>query len=187
MVGRFLTVLLEDTTMATTQREAVFVATISALSQAGINFVVGESVVHDVMTKEIRSNVVDRVCTMFQAGEVAFKDTDSNSNKLSDTKELRKYVAGLVTNWHNKDKSLNAGAKYETKNPGSRAGAQDEQIKEMKNLKARLEAVGNTEGALKVAEAITARLEELKAEVSTKKLPEVDMTKIPEHLRDLID
>ena len=171
--------------MATTQREAVFVATIAALSQAGITFVVGETIIHDVMTKEVRANVVDRVCTMFQSGEVAFKDTDSNSSKLSDTKELRKYVAGLVTNWHNKDKSFNAGAKYETKNPGSRAGAQDEQIKELKNLKTHLEAVGNTEGVAKVAEAITARLEELKTLNSSKKLPEVDMTKIPEHLRSL--
>lgn len=169
------------------QREAVFVCTIAALTQAGVNFIPGETVVHDVMTKEIRSNIVDRVCTMFQSGEVTFKDTDSNTSKLADAKELRKYVAGLVTNWHNKDKSLNAGAKYETKNPGSRAGAQDEQIKEMKNLKARLEAVGNTEGAAKVAEAITNRIAELKAETSAKKLPEVDLNKIPEHLRDLID
>jgi ABC-type lipoprotein release transport system permease subunit len=169
------------------QREAVFVATIAALSQSGINFVVGESVIHDVMTKEIRSNVVDRVCTMFQAGEVAFKDTDSNSNKLADAKELRKYVNGLVTNWHNKDKALNAGAKYETKNPGSRVGAQDEQIKEMKNLQKHLEAAGNTEGALKVAEAITARLEELRVLSSTKRLPTVDTSKLPEELRALIE
>lgn len=169
------------------QREAVFMATIAALSAAGVTFVVGESVIHDVMTKEIRSNVVDRVCTMFQKGEVGFKDNQSNDAKLADAKELRKYVAGLVTNWHNKDKSLNAGVKYETKNPGSRAGAQDEQIKEMKNLKAHLEAAGNTEAALKVAEAITARLEEIKTICSAKKLPAVDTSKLPEELRSLIE
>jgi hypothetical protein len=172
--------------MATSQREAVFVATIAALSQAGINFVVGESVIHDVMTKEIRSNVVDSVCTMFQKGEVAFKDTPENATKLSDAKELRKYVAGLVTNWHNKDKNLNAGIKYETKNPGARAGSQDEQIQEMKLLQKKLEAAGNVEGAAKVAAAIVGRLEELKATKASAALREVDASKLPEELRDLI-
>ncbi len=118
---------------------------------------------------------------------MAFKESESNDAKLADSKELKRYVSGLVTNWHNKDKALNAGAKYETKNPGSRAGSQDEQIKEMKNLQKVLEAAGNTEGAQKVAQAITARLELLKAESTAKSLPKVDISKLPEHLRSLIE
>jgi hypothetical protein len=113
--------------------------------------------------------------------------SDEAKTKYSDAKSLKEYTAGLVTNWWNKSKELNGGVKYEAKNPGARAGAQDEQVKEMKNLKARLEAVGNVEGALKVAEAINQRIAELKAETSAKKLPEVDVSKIPEHLRGLLD
>lgn len=173
--------------MATNQRQAVFMATLAVLSSANVEFVPGTTVIHDVMTKELKNQIVDSVCSMFLKGEVTFKESESNDAKLADPKELKKYVSGLVTNWHNKDKALNAGAKYETKNPGSRAGSQDEQIKEMKNLQKVLEAAGNTEGAAQVAQAITARLELLKAESTAKSLPKVDISKLPEHLRSLIE
>ena len=169
------------------QRQAVFMCTMAALAAAGVTFVPGETIIHDVLTKEIRNSVVDRVCNMFQTGEVTLKDTPENASKLGDAKELRRYVVGLVTNWHNKDKNLNAGIKYETKNPGARAGSQDEQIQEMKLLQQKLEAAGNTEGAAKVAQAITSRLEELKAAKVSSKLREVDASKLPAELRDLAD
>ena len=46
----------------------------------------------------------------------------------------KSYVPGLLNNWLRKDTRLNGGAKYETKNPGSRAGMGDPQIREMNKL-----------------------------------------------------
>ena len=163
------------------QHEAVIAATKEVL---GSRFEAGMDV-KEIASKVDKDCVVHAVVKMFQEGKASM--SDEAKTKYSDAKGLATYTAGLVTNWWNKSKELNGGVKYEAKNPGARAGSSDEQVKEMKNLKARLEAVGNVEGALKVAEAINQRIAELKAETSSKKLPEVDLSKIPEHLRDLID
>jgi hypothetical protein len=162
------------------QHEAVIAATKEIL---GSRFEAGMDV-KDIASKDDKQAVVAVVVRMFQAGTASM--SDEAKTKYSDAKALTGYTAGLVTNWWNKSKTLNGGEKYEAKNPGARAGSNDEQIKELKNLKAHLEAVGNVEGVAKVAEAITQRIAELRAESSAKKLPEVDMTKIPEHLRGLI-
>ena len=162
------------------QHEAVIAATKEVL---GSRFEAGMDV-KEIASKVDKDMVCHAVVKMFQAGTASM--SDEAKTKYADAKGLATYTAGLVTNWWNKSKELNGGVKYEAKNPGARAGAQDEQVKEMKNLKARLEAVGNLEGAAKVAEAITQRIAELKAESSAKKLPEVDLSKIPEHLRGLI-
>lgn len=173
--------------MAISQRQAVFMATLAALSAKGIEFVPGKTIIHDVCTKELKESVVDSVCAMFQSGEVSFKDTPENAKKLEDAKELRRYVAGLVTNWHNKDTELNAGCKYEAKNPGSRAGSADPQVKEMKLLKTKLEAAGNTEGAAKVETAIQLRLNELKAAKAATKTVQINVENLPEELRSLVE
>lgn len=162
------------------QHEAVVIATKEVF---GSRFEAGMDV-KDIATKEDKLAVVNRVVKMFQADEAAL--SDEAKVKYADAKALTGYTAGLVTNWWNKSKELNGGVKYEAKNPGARAGSQDEQIKEMKNLQKHLEAAGNTEGAAKVALAINARLEEIKAICSAKKLPAVDTSKLPEELRSLI-
>ena len=163
------------------QHEAVIAATKEIL---GSRFEAGMDV-KEIASKADKQAVTAVVVKMFQAGTASM--SDEAKTKYSDAKELIGYTAGLVTNWWNKSKELNGGVKYEAKNPGVRAGSNDEQVKELKNLKVRLEAVGNVEGAAKVAEAITKRVAELKLETTSKKLPEVDLSKIPEHLRDLID
>src|SRR5665213_1962213 len=57
--------------------------------------------------------------------------------KYATLESLRKdYVPGMVSNWIRKDLRLNGGEKYETKNPGSRAGQGDDQLKNLKALKA---------------------------------------------------
>lgn len=48
--------------------------------------------------------------------------------------ELKAYVSGLQSNWLRKDKRLNGGVQYVAKNPGSRAGSGDAQIKAMRVL-----------------------------------------------------
>jgi len=163
------------------QHEAVIAATKAVL---GSRFEAGMDV-KEVATKEDKQAVVAAVVKMFQADEAAL--SDEAKVKYADVKALIGYVGGLVTNWWNKSKELNGGVKYEAKNPGARAGSQDEQIKEMKNLQKHLEAAGNTEGAAKVALAINARLEEIKALKSVTKLPAVDTSKLPAELRAMIE
>ena len=136
------------------------------------------------VTKEERTKVIALVVAGFMAGEVEM--SDEARVKYSDAKSLTGYTNGLVTNWFNKSKELNGGVKYEAKNPGARAGSNDEQIQEMKLLQKKLEAAGNVEGAAKVAAAIVGRLEELKATKASAALREVDASKLPEELRDLI-
>ena len=165
------------------QSDAVFNVTTQVLAANGITFTPGETIIHDVITKEVRAAIADRLVSLFQEGQIELKDTPANQAKLQDPKLLRGYVAGLITNWHNKDKRLNAGAKYEAKNPGSRQGAQDPVIKELKTLLKHMEDKGDDANAEKVKEAIASRLAEIKPLAET---PTINLEVIPEHLRDLV-
>ena len=162
------------------QHQAVISAAKEVLGdkfQAGVD-------IKTYITKEERTKVVEALVTGFLNQEVEM--SDEARIKYSDRKSMTGYVGGLVTNWFNKSKELNGGEKYEAKNPGARAGSGDEQIREMKLLQQKLEAAGNTEGAAKVAAAITERLEVLKAAKAVKATREVDVAKIPEELRALV-
>jgi len=171
--------------MTISQREAVFNATIQVLQEAGIEFVANQTDIHSVMTKEYRAQILEVVTSMFQKGQVVFSDTESNRKKLSDKSELRKYVSGLVSNWHNKDKALNAGAAYQAKSPGSRQNASDAQLKELKLLrKALVERNADSQSIASVDEAIETRQQEL----GQKKKPktQVNVTLLPEELKALL-
>ena len=160
-------------------------AVVSAAKEVlGTRFQAGVDI-KSYVTKEERTKVIELVVAGFMAGEVEM--SDEARVKYSDAKSLTGYTNGLVTNWFNKSKELNGGVKYEAKNPGARAGSNDEQIQEMKLLQKKLEAAGNVEGAAKVAAAITRQLEELRATKANAKLREVDVSKLPEELRDLAD
>jgi hypothetical protein len=170
--------------MAMKQREAVYSSTTEVLAHKGIEFMPAVTDVRDVVTTEIRKEVADRVVNLFKSGQVEFKGTDANQAKLSDEKLLRNYVTGLITNWFNKDPQLNGGSKYQAKNPGSRAGSGDPQLKEMRILKKHLETTGNTDGVARVEQAIQARISEIQAEKSPA-LPEVSTDNLPDFLKDL--
>ena len=171
------------------QREAVFKATVESLAERGVNFIPGETIIHDHADANLRKSITDKLTTLFLEGAVDLKETASNQKKLQDPKELRKYIAGLITNWHNKDPQLNAGAKYEAKNPGSRTASGDDSIKEMKQLLKYLESTGDEEGAARVSQAIETRKQEIAAESpkSVASLPAIDPTKIPDFLKDLMN
>jgi hypothetical protein len=85
----------------------------------------------------------------------------------------------LVSNWQRKDTRLNGGDKYETKNPGSRTGSQDEQVKAMRNL-----LKTQTDPAIKaqIQKAIEERLAEIKPESKV----EINVEALPEHFRHLV-
>ena len=169
--------------MSMKQREAVYKVTTEVLAAKGIEFMPATTDVRDLVNSEIRSEITDRIVTFFQEGQVEFKSTESNQDKLNDAKKLRSYVTGLITNWFNKDPQLNGGAKYEAKNPGTRSS--DAQLKELRILKKHLEAKGDTDNLPRVEQAIAERVQELKAEKAPASLPTVDPENLPDFLKDL--
>ena len=116
-----------------TQRAAVYQAVISVLSEANISFEDGQNA-KSMMTKEHRAQVNTILAFGFTSGSIELKDTESNRTKLSDPSEMKEYVSCLQSNWLNKDTRLNGGVDHEIKNPGSRAGTGDSQLKALRTL-----------------------------------------------------
>ena len=150
--------------MSITQGEAVFQAVRTIFPEGTVP-----------PTTEWNSNQKEKVhgiiLQMFLEGTV---DKKSGGN---DSVSLMKYIPGLTNNWVRKDKRMNGGVQYAPKNPGSRTGSGDEQLK---NLKVLLSLVVDPEAKLAVQQEIDKRVAELKPTVT------VDLSKIPEHLRHLV-
>ena len=115
------------------QREAVYQATKSILIENNIPHEDGQDV-DGIVSKEMRATIIAIVCSGFQTGDVEM--SAEGKIKYEDPKKLKGYVSGLVSNWFRKDTRLNGGEKYSAKNPGSRTGAGDEQLKVLKTLRA---------------------------------------------------
>jgi hypothetical protein len=132
-------------------------------------------------TKDDKRRVAELVADGMLRNEVEL--SPEARAKYAGTKEglISKYVMGMVTNWWNKSKELNGGVKYETKNPGTRAGSGDPILKELRALVKHLESVNNTEGVAKVNRAIQDRLLEIEPKPRA-----INTELIPAHLRDLI-
>ena len=148
----------------------------------GERFIPGADV-KEYATKADKQAIAGKIAEMMLEGAVEL--SDSAKAKYGESAEVltSKYVVGMVTNWFNKSKELNGNVKYETKNPGSRAGSGDPQIKEMRTLRKHLEQLGNADGVARVDEAIAQRL----AEIGATKTPTiaVNAENLPEFLRDL--
>lgn len=91
--------------------------------------------------------------------------------------ELKQYVSGLQSNWIRKDKRLNGGVAYQAKNPGSRAGSGDPQLKSLKALLLTLEKPEDKE---EVQGYIETRMAEIAA---TKQAATVDFSALPADLQ----
>ncbi len=159
-----------------TQKEAVFSATMSVLKESKIVFdrPIGEIV---KTHKEVRENVVNTVLEGFKSGTVELKTEYSEA-------DLKSYTSSLVNNWFRKDVRLNGGAKYEAKNPGSRAGAGDKMLKNLKALRAAKSAAGADATVIaQIDAAIETRQGELRAAKADKF--EIDVDALPESLREL--
>lgn len=140
----------------------------------------GEVILKSLLTTEIKKAMRSALFESFRAGEVTFGAGD---NKLADDVYLSKYVSGLLDNWVRKDPDFNAnfgGGKYETKNPGSRAGSQDESIREMRKLLKSTEL--STQDRAEIEKAINDRLTEIKPE----SVVTINVDAIPEHLRKFV-
>lgn len=99
------------------QKEAVFQA---------VTNVCGEQEVY-TPSKEERAQINLVLFEGIKSGKIVCDKTYTDA-------ELRTYVSGLQSNWLRKDKRLNGGMQYVAKNPGSRAGSSDPQIKAMRAL-----------------------------------------------------
>ena len=151
------------------QKDAVFTAIANVLSEANITVEEGTSVA-PLMTSELRAQVNTILFEGFRGGTVEL------SREYSDA-ELKAFVSGLQSNWIRKDKRLNGGVAYVAKNPGSRAGSGDEQLKAMRQL---LKTLTSETDRAEVESHISARVSEIR---STKTKPvKVDFASLPPEL-----
>ena len=129
------------------------------------------------------SQIVDLVTDGLQVGEVSF--SEKAQMKYTTTEEIRSYANGMVDNWFSKNLELNGGTKHQVKNPGSRAGRGDAQLKELRNLRAKLvESKASAEDIAKVDTYISARQSEINA---AKPKRHVNIEALPEELRGLLE
>lgn len=158
--------ILENMTMnKMTQKEAVFQA---------VTNVCGESEGKYEPSKEQRAQVNNILFEGFTAGKINF-----DKPTLPGDKELKAYVSGLQSNWLRKDKRLNGNVAYTAKNPGSRAGSTDPQIKAMRML---LAAETDATNRAEIQEFIDKRV----AEIKPAKSVVIDASALPEELRHLV-
>jgi hypothetical protein len=152
-----------------TQKEAVFAAVSTVLSNAGVTVADGESAKQH-MTKELRAQVNQILFAGFRANEVELDGEKTDA-------ELKQYVSGLQSNWLNKDKRLNGNVTYVAKNPGSRTGISDSQVKALRGL------LSQTEDAAERME-IQGYLDARLAEIGVKKAKkaEIDFSALPAEL-----
>ena len=153
-----------------TQKESVFQAVSSVLGQAGIEI---KGNVAEHMTRERRASVNAILFESFRAGNI---ELDCEYTET----ELKAYVSGLQSNWLRKDKRLNGGVAYTAKNPGSRAGSGDTQLKNMRLLLQTL--TPGTDDYVEVEQAIELRVSEVQA--SKIKAKPIDFSALPESLRE---
>jgi hypothetical protein len=161
------------------QRQATVNTILSVLNDNGIDYELnGPTAVKDVLTDSMKAQVRDILFTSFRNGQVEYKS--SFQSKVDDDSELKKYISGLVNNWIRKAKEFNSGNTYKAKNPGSRAGSTDPEVKEMRKL---LSVTTDPESRAMIESAISERIAALKAE---KQQVEIDVNNLPEHLKHLV-
>lgn len=154
------------------QKEAVLAAVMSVFAENQVEFIQKHSAAKSMLSDGMYSSVVDIVTEGIKSGHVSFSDAAHEKYHSDDLK--RDYVKSMVNNWLKKDERLNGGVEYKPKNPGSRTGVTDPEIK---NLKLLLKS-----GKLKTKEAedkVKERIEAKKAELrASKENVEVDLSAI---------
>lgn len=152
------------------QKDAVFAAVSSVLSNAGIDF---EGIaVKPLMTKEFRAQVNQILFEGFRAATIQM------DGEKDDT-QLKQYVSGLQSNWINKDKRLNGNVGYVAKNPGSRTGITDPQVKALRGL---LATVETDEERAEIQGYLDDRLATIGEGKAKAKTPKIDFDSLPADL-----
>ena len=155
-----------------TQKEAVFSAVTAVLNEAGVQVNEGDNFsIH--LNRELRAQVTSILVEGFNNGSIALdKAFESES-------DLRTYCSGLTSNWLRKDGRLNGGIKYEAKNPGSRVGSGDAQLKAMRLL---LSTKSDPQEVEEIQSFIDARVASIKA--SRKPAKVIDFSALPAELAE---
>lgn len=160
------------------QRTATVNTLLAVLRDRGVDFELnGPKNISEVLTDADKKKAQDLIFAGFKAEKIEM--AEESKVKYSDDKALKSYVTGLVNNWIRKAPEFNAGSRYQAKNPGSRAGSGDEQIKEMKKL---LSVTTDPKARQKIQEEIDAR----QSEILYAAQPQIDVSKLPENLRHLV-
>lgn len=147
-----------------TQKDSVFAAVTSFY---GNKFENGMS-----HTKEAKQAIVASLCESFEAGEITVKSEQEN---------IKTYMIGLLNNHLRKDVRLNGGEKYVAKNPGSRAGQGDPEIKASRAF---LKSLAEGDERIPQVEAFIAKkIAENKAAKAT---TEIDVDALPAELQSLV-
>ena len=120
-------------------------------------------------TKEQRQQIGAILFAGFESGKIELK-------RGFDAEYVKGYIPGLITNWLNKDKRLNGGTKYQAKNPGSRTGSSDPQVKAMRVL------LSTKSDPAERAE-IQAFIDKRVAELAPSKTVTINVDDLPEELR----
>lgn len=146
-----------------TQKEAVFNAIINVMGNQDGAY---------EPTKEQRAQVNAILIEGFNSGTIRY------DGEVPTDKKLRDYVSGLQSNWLRKDTRLNGGVAYVAKNPGSRTGSTDPQVKAMRALlaaktdpteRAEIQSfIDKRLAELKPAKTVTVNIADLPAELQAK-------------------
>lgn len=144
------------------QKQAVFGAVTNVKQQSEFSGAVE-------LSSDERVRVAETLFKGFRVGEIELDRTYTD-------RELKIYISGLVSNWLRKDTRLNGGVAYVPKNPGSRAGSSDPQLKALRAL---LKTLTDPTDRAEVQQHIDARV----AEISASKKPKVDLSALPEALK----
>ena len=161
------------------QKEGVFAIVKGVLEEKGVAFEQGQNA-KELLGKDGQKQVRDIVAAALM--DDAIEMTAESKEKYSTIEAMKEYASGLVNNWLRKDTRLNGGTKYEAKNPGSRSGSSDPQIKELKKLL--ILKADDADAVETINQAIAARQAELGKEKA--KTIEVNVDALPEHLKHLV-
>lgn len=158
------------------QREATVNCILSVLEERNVSYELNSPTpISQVLTSDDKEQVRTILFQMFQEQKIDFKD----KSKLEDTKYMTKYISGLVNNWVSKAPEFNCSNKHQAKNPGSRQGNQDPQIKEMKKLLSSTQDQTTREA---IQSHITQRLLEIKPVATVT----IDASLLPDSLKHLV-
>lgn len=138
----------------------------------------GEVFLADVLTDSEKQQIKQIIVNGFLDGEVEMSP-EGKAKYFGDTRELGKYVTGLINNWVRKNPEFNGGSgfSYTAKNPGSRQGTGDETIRALKAL---LKITTDPDAKAEIMAAISVRMSEIKPK------PTINAEALPAHLRHLL-
>lgn len=152
------------------QRTAAVQTVLNILADRGVVYELnGVQTVKSFLNADDKTKIIDEMCAMYVRGEYIITTEPKGA-------ELRKYVSGLINNWITKAPEFNGGNKHVIKNPGSRAGASNPEVKNMRLL---LDQVSDPETKALIQAEIDARTQ-------PKATATIDASFLPESLRHLV-